>query len=75
MLVTTDELRNHIHTINGNFLQWKRYNRITVSLNREKTKVSLNIPLQYEVKPFMNYREGIISIPITDSEWITFSVK
>ena len=75
LLVTTDELRNHIHTINGNFLLWKKYNRVTVSLNRQKTKVTLNMPLQYETKPFMNHQGGILSIPISDIEWISFKVK
>ena len=74
-LVTTDELRNHIHTINGNFLQWKKYNRITVTFNKQKTKVTLNKPLSYVVKPFMNHKEGILSVPINELEWISFKVK
>ena len=39
LLVTTDELRNHIHTINGNFLLWKKYNRVTVSQTDKRQKL------------------------------------
>tara|TARA_B100000123_G_scaffold272498_1_gene255479 strand:- start:2045 stop:3397 length:1353 start_codon:yes stop_codon:yes gene_type:complete len=74
LLVTSDELRNHTHTINGNFMKWKKYNRITFKVNKSKTNVTLNIPLLYEVKPFIDRRFNELSIPISECEWITFEI-
>ena len=73
LLVTNDELRNHIPSINGSFTLWKEYRRITYDIT--KTKLQLNFPVSYEVKPFYIRNTQKLYIPETAEKWNEFTIS
>lgn len=72
-LVTMDELRNHIYTIDSAIQKWKQYRRITFEINRGSGDVNLMYPLPYEVKPHLQKTDkgSKLWLPIQDgvSKW------
>lgn len=74
-LVTMDELRNHIYTIDSSIQKWKQYRRITFNIDKITEEVTFNYPLPYEVKPHLqkNDSNSNLWIPIEDTKW--YSVK
>lgn len=75
LLITNDELRNHIHRINGSFQRWKEYKRITYNINREKTSVKLVYPCAFEVKPFYNKEQRKLYVPGSQKDWYGIDIK
>ena len=74
-LVTMDELRNHIYTIDSGIQKWKEYRRITFSINKTSGEVSFKYPLTYEVKAHLQNKEDskTLWLPINIRKW--FSVE
>lgn len=72
-LVTMDELRNHIYTIDSVIQKWKQYRRITFEINRGSGDVTFKYPLSYEVKPHLQKTASghTLWLPIQDevSKW------
>jgi len=73
-LVTNDELRNHINSINGHFLTWKNYHRVTYGVNKSKTLAELQFPCPYEVAPFYYRKEKVLNVPLSEKEWHKFQL-
>lgn len=74
ILVTTDEMRNHIYTIDNKLDLWKQYQRVTFNICRETGDVSFNYPLPYYVKPHLQRvlgpdKKNILWIPTSSQQW------
>lgn len=75
LLVTNDELRNHIHGINGSFEKWKEYRRVTYDIQKtNSSKIQIKYPLTYEVKPFYQKEQKKLYVPASISEWYQVSM-
>ena len=70
-LVTMDELRNHIYTIDSAIQKWKQYRRITYDIDRGSGKVSFKYPLAYEVKPHLQKTGSgqTLWLPLENTDW------
>ena len=70
-LVTMDELRNHIYTIDSAIQKWKEYRRITFNIDKSSGHVTFNYPLAYEVKPHLQSNEDskTLWLPIDNRKW------
>ena len=70
-LLTMDELRNHIYTIDSAIQKWKEYRRITFNIDKSSGQVTFKYPLAYEVKPHLQSKEDgkTLWLPIDNRKW------
>lgn len=79
VLVTTDELRNHIYSIDSKIDLWKKYRRVTFNIQRETGEVSFNYPFPYYVKPHLQRvigpeKKNVLWLPTSSEEWSSVDI-
>lgn len=74
-LLTNDEIRNHIHYIDGRFVSWKQYSRITYQINKNKDRILFQSPPPFEVRTFYDKARAQLYLPISQQDWYRVTIN